>query len=146
MVDVPKEATDAADLRSAEIRDELLWRLRGMPKRLYEELFLQRRWRSRRYDDVPPSFVVDSAEGTTIFRGLNHSRHLIHPIRVALAEVSKDRAKAEHDYEERLRKARGLATEQAPASRVTPAGADPRSSSGDPEGQGGASTSTAFDI
>lgn len=108
---VEHEDTDAL---AANIREGLLWRSQGMTERLREELFAQRRLVRDGYEEVPPALVVDSAEGTTIFHGLNHSRKLTEPINKALEKISREPAAAVTDYERKLRAARGIAAPDDP--------------------------------
>jgi hypothetical protein len=100
-------ADDRAEARAAELREEMLSRSQGMSDRLSTELFSQQRALGKTREDISPALVVDSAEGTTIFRGLNHSRKLLGPIDDALKEIAEDPRQAAEKYKQQLRKARG---------------------------------------
>ncbi|HEY2768719.1 MAG TPA: hypothetical protein VGI76_10695 [Solirubrobacteraceae bacterium] len=100
---------DEAFSLAAEIRERLLTRSRGMPELLHEELFAQRRLVGEGFKDAPPTLVVNCAEGTSIFRGLNHSRNLIGPIDSALAKIAADPQKAIETYERKVKEARETA-------------------------------------
>lgn len=104
-------AGDKTETRAAELREEMLWRSQGMPDRLSIELFSEQRTLGKAREDISPALVVDSAEGTTIFRGLNHSRGLLGPIDAALAETAQDPEKAIATYDDQLRQARGSDTD-----------------------------------
>jgi hypothetical protein len=52
---------------------------------------------------------VNCAEGTSIFRGLNHSRNLIGPIDSALEKIAADPKKAIETYERKVKEAREAA-------------------------------------
>jgi hypothetical protein len=105
-VDDSDRAGDKAEVRAAELREEMLWRSQGMPDRLSIELFSQQRALGNAREDISPALVVDSAEGTTIFRGLNHSRKLLGPIDKALKEIAQNPEQAISTYDNQLREAR----------------------------------------
>lgn len=110
-VDDSERTGDKTEARAAELREEMLWRSQGMPDRLSIELFSQQRALGKAREEISPALVVDSAEGTTIFRGLNHSRELLGPIDAALKEIAQDPEKAIATYDTQLRKARGCDTD-----------------------------------
>ncbi len=90
------------DERAAEIRHEMLLRSQAMPDALRRELFAQYRLFGKGYDEVPPALFVDAAEGRTIFRGLNHSRPLLGPVRDVVAKIAKQRDAVRAQFEAML--------------------------------------------
>jgi hypothetical protein len=112
-VDDSDSTGDGAKARAAELREEMLWRSQGMSDSLSTELFSQQRTLGKTREDISPALVVDSAEGTTIFRGLNHSRKLLGPIDEALKEITRDPEQAISTYDNQLREARGDTDTQA---------------------------------
>ncbi len=89
-------------------------RSQGMTKSLREELFAQRRLVRGSYEEASPTVIVNSAEGTAIFRGLNHSRNLMGPINEALSKIAQAPTEALTEYEAKLRAARDAASRDEP--------------------------------
>ena len=113
----PPAATDNdVEAKAADLRFSLLQRSRGMTKELREELFEQERLLGlgRGREEVAPAMFADSAEGSPVFMGLNHTRNLIGPVREAVEKIVQDPDAAAQEYQERLEARRGSPAEPAP--------------------------------
>jgi hypothetical protein len=90
-------AAPADGVTPDELRQELKRRSDGMTDRLHAEIYAQQRLIGGRWDDVAPSFIVESAETSVVFKGLNHDRDLLEPFVEALEEIAKSGESASAD-------------------------------------------------